>query len=99
MARTARDIQTDLDRIELMLSTARTAGNVDTVNTLEQAHARIESALEELTKDSDAKRRSDIDAANDALISYENEANVSRELKAEIQDSRGDLVNLRRSHE
>ena len=98
MARSARDIQTDLDRIEVMIRTATSAGNEDTVDILDQAQARLESELEVLSKDSDATRRSSIDAANAELISFEDEANVSAALKREIQNSRGDLVNRRKAH-
>ena len=97
MARSARDIQTDLDRIAVMLTEARATGNQDTEDILGQAEARFESELEELTKDSRATRVASIDAADTELVSFEDEANVSRELKAAIALSRGDLVNRRKN--
>jgi hypothetical protein len=99
MARSARDIQTDLDRIGRILKAARVVDNQDTLDILEQANARLESEFEDLSKDTDATRRSSIDTANAELIAYENEADVSPVLKAALQDSRGDLVTRRRSHE
>ena len=97
MARSVRKVQTDLDRIGVMLKTARDTGNQDTEDILVQAESRFESEIEQLTKDSRATRVASIDSADAELIAFENEAKVSRELKAAIQNSRSDLVNRRKN--
>ena len=97
MAQTQRELETDLARLQEMLVDARAAGNEDTEDILTQAEARIESAIMQFTKDSRATRQATIDSATTELIAFENEARVSRELKAAIQNSRGDLVRRRES--
>ncbi len=94
MARTAEALRTDITRIEEMLASYN-GGNQDTVDILEQTLSRLEGELDQLTRPSRATRQTSIDAATVELIDYENEANVSRELKAAIQNSRGDLVRRR----
>ena len=95
MAQTQAELETDLARLQEMIETARGTGNTDTLSILEQAEARIEGAIEEFTKDSRATRQASIDSADAELIAFENERRVSRELKAAIQNSRGDLVRRR----
>ncbi len=97
MARTVEALQTDIDRIETMIVKARKANNQDTLDVLEQALARLEGKRERLNQDSRAIRRASIDSATTELVAFENEGRVSRELKAEIQNSRGDLVRRRES--
>ncbi len=97
MAQTRRELETDLARIGEMLRTAREAGNQDTEDILGQAEARIESKIEEFTRDSRATRQASIDRATTELIAFENERRVSRELKTAIQNSRGDLVTKRKN--
>lgn len=97
MAQTKQELQTDLDRIQVMIKKARDTGNQDTDDILGQAESRIEGAIEVLSRDSRATRQASIDAANAELIAFENERRVSVELKAAIQDSRGDLVNRRKN--
>ncbi len=95
MARTAQALRTDLARLQEMLVAARKNGNQDTEDILTQAEARIEGQIEEFTRDSRATRQASIDSATDELVAFENESRVSRELKADIQNSRGDLVRAR----
>ena len=97
MARTAPIIQIDIDRIQIMIDTAIKNGNEDTINILSQAQARIEGELNNITRDSRATRVASIDNADAELIAFEKEANVSRELRAAIANSRSDLVNLRKN--
>lgn len=97
MAQTKQELETDLARIQEMLVTARETGNEDTIDILGQAEARIEGAIERLTRDSSATRRATIDSATDELVAFENEGRVSRELKSAIQNSRIDLVRRRAS--
>ena len=95
--RSTRDIQTDIDRITIMLKDARDTGNIDTEDILIQAEARFENELEKLTRDSRATRVASIDSASAELVAFENESNVSPALKAAIALSRGDLTNRRKN--
>lgn len=97
MAQTEAELRTDLARIQEMIRDARDTGNEDTQDILIQAESRIESAITDLNKPSRDARVASIDSATAELIAFENEARVSRDLKAAIQNSRGDLVN-RRTH-
>jgi len=91
-------LKTDIDRIQKMIDdTIKGKNNEHTTNVLAQAQARLESELEFLKQDSADIRRQFIDDATTQLIAFENEANVSKELKAAIQNSRNDLVNVRKA--
>lgn len=98
MARAEVALQADIDRIQKMINYNRDdENNEHTNNILSQAQARLEGALEDLKREPVAVRRQRIDDATAQLIAFENEANVSRELKAAIQNSRNDLINTRKA--
>lgn len=97
MARAEAALQTDITRIQKMINDATAdKNNKHTIYILVQAQARLEGELEDLGRESGAVQRQQIDDATDQLIAFENEANVSRKLKAVIQNSRNDLVNVRK---
>lgn len=98
MSRAEDALHRDIDRIQKMINdNLEGKSNEYTAGILSQAQARIESELKELGKDPVSVRQKLIDDATDQLIAFENEADVSRKLKATIQDSRTDLINARRS--
>jgi hypothetical protein len=98
MARTARELNTDIDRIDAMLNAAYDgAGNAYTRETLQQTKARMQIELERLTQEARAQQLASIDAAATELTALENEANVSTELKEDIQKSQ--LLLARRREE
>jgi hypothetical protein len=95
VARTAQEVQTDLDRIDVMVADAGATGNEYTVNQLMHARRPLEKELEPLVKPSKTTKLSQIDDASAAMLDYSNEANVSKDLKDLLVKYTDALVGVR----
>jgi len=95
VARTEQEVQTDLDRIDVMVADADVTGNKYTINQLMHARKPLEKELAALVVPSKTTKLSQIDDASAAMLDYSNEANVSTNLKDLLVKYTDALVRVR----